>query len=180
MKRMELPDGRTFGAIPLSRLTWQDIELLYAAMRASGRGPSWTRRCASVLTRALDLARKRDLIDTNPAKDAVRPKTVRTKPFAPAERDVRELLDRVSEQDPELGDLALLLASTGMRVGEALALRWMDFDRAKEELHVAGSITDGGPGVGLLRRTTKRSDWRDVPLTPLGRWSTRTSATVSF
>ena len=50
MGSMELPDGRKFGAIPLSRLTWQDVEHLYGAMRASGRGPDWIRRCATVLT----------------------------------------------------------------------------------------------------------------------------------
>lgn len=162
---MTLADGRRFGALPLSRLTWQEIEQLYAAMRASGRGPSWIRRCATVLTRALDLARKRGLIDTNPAKDAVRPKTVRTKPFAPAERDVRQLLQAVAKGDAEMGDIATLLASTGMRVGEVLALQWADVDLSAGEIHVAASVTDGGPGVGVRRKPTKRSDWRDVPVT---------------
>ena len=92
MKDAELSDGRRFGAIRLSRLTWQDIEDLYAAMRRSGRGPDWVRRCGTVLTRALELARKRGLIDTNPSKDAVRPKSTRKKPFAPLEVDVRALL----------------------------------------------------------------------------------------
>ena len=70
-KRMcstELADGRTFGDIRLSRLTWSDIESLYAAMRAGGNGPAWVRRCATVLTRALELARKRGLIDANPVR----------------------------------------------------------------------------------------------------------------
>ena len=30
---------------------------------------------------------------------------------------------------------------------------------------MAWAITDGGPGVGVVRKPTKRSDWRDVPLT---------------
>ena len=30
---------------------------------------------------------------------------------------------------------------------------------------VAAAITDGGASVGLVRKATKRSDWRDVPLT---------------
>jgi hypothetical protein len=34
MTSTELQDGRLFGAILLRRLTWQDIELLYAAMRS--------------------------------------------------------------------------------------------------------------------------------------------------
>jgi hypothetical protein len=86
----ELADGRTFGDIRLSRLTWSDIESLYAAMRAGGNGPAWVRRCATVLTRALELARKRGLIDANPSKDAARPRTVRSKPFAPTAAEVRD------------------------------------------------------------------------------------------
>lgn len=122
MESMVLPDGRTFGDIRLSRLTWQDIEHLYAAMRASGRGPEWIRRCATVLTRALDLARKRGLIDANPSKDAVRPKSVRKKPFSPAEADVRELLAAVADRDPELADIITVMASSGIRHYVATAM----------------------------------------------------------
>jgi integrase len=165
MASAELSDGRLFGAIPLSRLTWQDIEHLYAAMRKSGRGPDWIRRCGTVLTRALELARKRGLIDSNPSKDAVRPKSVRRKPFAPTEADVRAVLEVVSSSDPEMADLAVVLASTGMRTGEALGLTWEDVSLATGEIHVAAAITDGGPGVGVIRKPTKRADWRDVPLT---------------
>ena len=108
-----LADGRTFGDIRLSRLTWSDIESLYAAMRAGGNGPAWVRRCATVLTRALELARKRGLIDANPSKDAARPRTVRSKPFAPTAAEVRELLAAAAKRDAEATDAAVLLASTG-------------------------------------------------------------------
>ena len=165
MGSTELPDGRKFGAIPLSRLTWQDIEHLYGAMRVSGRGPEWIRRCATVLTRALDLARKRGLIDANPSKDAVRPKSVRKKPFAPSEAEVRKVLTTVAAKDPQMANLATVLASTGMRTGEVLGLQWADVKLEAGEVHVAAAITDGGPGVGVVRKSTKRADWRDVPLT---------------
>jgi integrase len=165
MESMELPDGRRFGAISLSKLTWQDVEHLYGAMRASGRGSDWIRRCATVLTRALELARKRGLIDSNPSKDAVRPKSVRKKPFAPTEPEVRLVLRSVTANDPEMANLATVLASTGMRTGEILGLKWADVHLTALELHVAAAITDGGPGVGVIRKPTKRSDWRDVPLT---------------
>jgi integrase len=165
MSDMELADGRQFGAIRLSRLTWEDVEALYAAMRASGRGPDWIRRCGTVLTRTLDLARKRGLIDSNPSKDAVRPKSTRKKPFAPVGDEVRAVLDLVVDRDPELADMATLLASTGMRKGELLGLQWENVRMQDAEIHVASAIADGGRGIGLVRKTTKRSDWRDVPLT---------------
>jgi integrase len=165
MGRTQLGDGRPFGAIRLSRLTWEDIEALYAAMRRAGRGPDWTRRCGTVLTRSLELARKRGLIDSNPSKDAVRPKSTRKKPFAPLADEVRAVLEVARKRDPEIADLAVILASTGMRTGEVLGLQWSDVDLAGADVHVAAAITDGGPGVGVVRKATKRSDWRDVPLT---------------
>ncbi len=162
MKEMELADGRRFGSIRLSRLTWQDIEYLYAAMRSSGRGPDWIRRCATVLTRTLDLARKRGLVDSNPSKDAVRPKSTRKKPFAPIEKDVRSLIKSVTERDPEIADLATVLASTGMRTGEVLGLQWADVQLVSNEIHVAATITDGGPGVGVIRKATNPPHSREA------------------
>ena len=158
-KRMcstELADGRTFGDIRLSRLTWSDIESLYAAMRAGGNGPAWVRRCATVLTRALELARKRGLIDANPSKDAARPRTVRSKPFAPTAAEVRELLAAAAKRDAEATDAAVLLASTGARKGELLAIRWADVDLEGAEVHISAAISDGGRGVGVVRKPTKR------------------------
>ena len=165
MNDMELADGRRFGAIRLSRLTWEDVEYLYAAMRATGRGPDWIRRCATVLTRTLELARKRGLFDSNPSKDAARPKSTRKKPFAPVGDDVRAVLKLVADRDPEMADMATVLASTGMRKGELLGLQWADVRMSDAEVHVAAAIADGGLSVGLVRKATKRSDWRDVPLT---------------
>jgi integrase len=165
MAATSLPDGRTFGDIRLSRLTWQDIEQLYAAMRASGRSSAWIRRCATILNRTLELARKRGLLDANPAKDAARPRSNRSKPFAPSGEEVRKLLEVARRRDPELADLVTVLVSTGLRKGELLALQWGDVDLVLKEIHVAASVSDGGPGVGVVRRSTKTADWRDVPLT---------------
>src|SRR3546814_15822093 len=64
-----------------------------------------------------------------------------------------------------MADAVTVLVSTGMRRGELLALRWSDVDFKKDEVNVSAAITDGGRGVGILRKATKRADWRDVPLT---------------
>jgi integrase len=165
MSETVLSDGRRFGDIRLSRLNWQDVEFLYGAMRASGKSAAYIRRCATILARTLELARKRGLIDSNPTKDATRPRTSRSKPFAPTADQVREVLARVQAADPEVGLAGIVFASTGMRRGELLGLQWADVDLARAEVHVAHAISDGGPGVRIVRKPTKRSDWRDVPLT---------------
>jgi len=96
---VELPDVRRFGDIRLSRLNWQDIESLHATMRGAGKSAAYIRRCATVLARALDLARKRGLIDSNPAKDATRPRTTRSKPYAPTGGEVRAVLAKAASAD---------------------------------------------------------------------------------
>jgi integrase len=160
-----LLDGREFGRIPLSKVTWQDIEHLYLAMRTSGRGPAWIRRCATVLTQAFELARKRGLIYSNPSKDAARPRSTRSKPYAPRREEMKTLIQSIGNADEELGDATIVLASTGLRKGELLALQWAEVDLEGEQIHVSAAITDGGPKIGVIRKETKRADWRDVPLT---------------
>jgi integrase len=161
---LELVDGRRFGDIQLSSLCWQDVEQMFRVMRI-GRSVEWVRRSGTVLSRALDRARKHGLIEHNPAKDAARPKAVRRKPVSPQPCDVRALIEKVAVIDEEMSDAVILLAGTGMRLGELLGLRWEDVHFAKGTVHVAHAVTDGGPGVGDIRKPTKRSDWRDVPLT---------------
>jgi integrase len=117
------------------------------------------------LAQALEFGRKRGLIDTNPSKDANRPRSRRSKPFAPRAAEVRELLTVEAANDPEIGVAGLVLAATGMRRGELLALRWTDVDLERAEVSVEAALVDGGPGVGVVRKPTKRSDWREVPLT---------------
>lgn len=75
------------------------------------------------------------------------------------------MLGRADRVDPEVADAVRLLAGTGMRRGELLALRWSDVDFANAEITVEAALVDGGPGVGIVRMATKTSDWCDVPLT---------------
>ena len=120
MARTELADGRRFGSIQLSKLGWREIEALYAAMRKGGPGNAWVRRCATVLSQALEFGRKRGLIDSNPSKDAQRPKTKRSKPFSPTVEQIRDVIELIDGEDPELADIIRVLVSTGMRRGELL------------------------------------------------------------
>lgn len=160
-----LADGRRFGAISLDRLGWEEIEDLYRSMAVAGLGTAWIRRCATILSNALERARKHGVIDHNPSRDAARPRLVRTKPTSPTEAEVRAVLRTIVESDPELGDGVYVMAGTGVRMGELLGLQWAEVDLEVAEMHVGWSVSDGGPGVGVFRKETKQSDWRDVPLT---------------
>lgn len=165
MSKTVLADGRRFGDVSLAQLSWQDIEALFRAMKLAGSGVAWIRRSATVLSRALDRARKHGLIETNPAKDAARPKMIRSKPHSPLKADLVDLFAELADVDAEIADAAVILAGTGMRMGELLGLQWSNVHLGQRQVNVSWAITDGGPGVGVLRKETKRSDWRDVPLT---------------
>jgi integrase len=89
----------------------------------------------SMLRVIFDLAEQNDVIGKSP----VRPKLHKLekvkveKPVLNASQ-IRELLSNLVNEQERL--FALLLAVTGMRVGEGLALRWMDFSPALCELSI--------------------------------------------
>ena len=66
--------------------------------------------------------------------------------------------------DPELADAVAVLASTGMRKAELLGLQWADVDLVKVRF-TSPPLSPMQVPAGILRKATKRSDWRDVPLT---------------
>ena len=57
------------------------------------------------------------------------------------------------------------MATIGCRRSELLAITVADLDLDNGFVTIRSSIADGGPGRGTYRKTTKRDDWRDVPLT---------------
>ena len=67
-------------------------------------------------------------------------------------------------------------------VPERSRSRWADVNLSACEVHIAAAITDGGPGVGIVRKATKGSHWRDFPLTAAASrlCKVRLIATVGF
>ncbi|MCU1591667.1 MAG: integrase family protein [Frankiales bacterium] len=99
-----------------------------AAPPAKGRplGPSTVRRVHATLRSALASAKRRRLINYNPAVDIDLPKVSRPKvrPWEAAE--LGAFLD--SLRGHRLAPLFETIAATGLRRGEALGLRWDDVD----------------------------------------------------
>jgi integrase len=113
----------------------------------------------------LDHAKRVGWISSNPAKDARRPRVPTHRPQVPDDLAVRNVLAGVKEQDFMLYAYALGLASIGCRRGELLAAQLQDLDLGRRVLTIRAALADGGPGTGVYYKSTKRSDWRDVPLT---------------
>lgn len=160
-----------FGAIRLDRLKPSDIDALVLSMRAKTKGDparralsdSTIRQVYTVLRTGLDGAVRDGLLARNPAAQVKRPGVERqeAKHLNPA--DVAAVL-RASESSRHHSALALI-AATGIRKGEALALRWDRVDLDAGVLKVAATLGRVGKRLVITEPKTDRSR-RTVPLSP--------------
>ncbi|MCU1393152.1 MAG: integrase family protein [Ilumatobacteraceae bacterium] len=159
-----LPGGGEFGDVMLSKVTWRMIEQVYA--KWSGHlGPTTQSRYASTLSKVLDHAKRSGWLAVNPAREARSPKVPSHKPDVPKTAEVRDALARVRKADFETYAYVMGLATLGCRRSELLAIRVEDVDLDEMVVTIKATLADGGRGVGIYAKATKRDDWRDVPMT---------------
>ncbi len=121
-REVRLRLGPELGNIPLHRLTTRDLsEMEY---RLSKGGARVLQTCRRVLSIVLNHALKLGLIGRNPlvGLDAVGYR--RKQPMMPDVESVSGPLAHLRENEPEFHALCHVLAYTGMRMSEVLALRW--------------------------------------------------------
>jgi integrase len=166
-----------FGAIRLDRLRASDIDGRVLSMRAQtkpGKGDdakpvralsdSTIRTTYTVLRAGLDGAVRDGLLATNPAAQVKRPgHEQRPEVVHLAPGDVTALL-RAAQPSRHYAAL-VLIALTGLRRGEALALRWDKVDLDAGMLKVAATIGRVGGQLVITEPKTGRSR-RPVPLHP--------------
>lgn len=149
------------GAVRLSDLTPLTIERFYADLiraggkRDQGLSPKSVRNTHVALRKALADAERLELIDRNPAARAKAPTGVRTEASTWTGEEVNRFLAVVAD-DP-LYALWVVLATTGVRRGEALGLRWSDVDLKNHTLSVAQTITTVGHRVVVSPPKSDRS-----------------------
>lgn len=134
--------SRFLGALPLAKLTTQDIDHAYAAMLKRGgkvRGKTTTRPLTSrtvlnvhrCLHTALEQARRYRLIPENPARDARAPSPRKSRVRALTSDEMQRLLDAAG--DPETYCILGTILACGLRRSELIGLAFdcIDFDAAK-------------------------------------------------
>jgi integrase len=102
------------------------------------------------------------LVAANPvpgAKD--RPKAVRKEKYIPTEDEVSRFFAEV-RGDP-LEPLYVLIAATGLRLGEALALHWKHFDRFRRTVHVKKNLAEHSGRDPYLKDTKTKESERPLP-----------------
>ena len=155
----------TIRNIPLIRLAPNDVRKLRSRLLADGLATRTVGYSLTVLRMALGQAVADGLVPRNVASTKIvePPKVVRAEMAFLSALEVRRLV--AAAEKAETGPLWTLLVGTGMRLGEALALRWSDLDLEAAELHVRRSLrpidrrmrTEGEPRLQAVEPKTDQS-----------------------
>jgi integrase len=89
---------------------------------------STVRQIHAVISGALSAAVRWEWLSANPANVAQRPKQTPPQPDPPSPAEAARLIDAAFALNDDWGTLVWLVMTTGIRRGEACALRWSDID----------------------------------------------------
>lgn len=158
------------GSLPLDKVRPLDLDTFYARLRSSGSrdgGPlsaRTVRLCHTVVSQTLDQARRWGLVARNVAADATVPKTRRGDIDPPSVDTLRQLLDAAVAYDVQFALYLRVLAATGCRRSEVLALRWTDVEFVSGELKIRRSLAIVGGKV--IEKDTKSHQARRIAIDP--------------
>lgn len=143
------------GRLELVKLTAQQIQLLYAEKLHAGLSTTTVHHLHTVLHRALEGALRLGLVQRNVTDLVDPPRLCHHEMTTLSEAQARALLAAASGH--RLEALFVLALTTGMRLGELLALRWRDVDLEAHTLHVRASLQRTAEGFVFAEPKTALS-----------------------
>ena len=137
------------GGIPLNKLTTNDIQQFINWMRQDGRSEyresrgeglsaNTIRHCCSLCRRALEKAVTEKLIVRNPAEECKLPPARRMEMRLLSREELQKLLIQAKAEG--YYEVFLLELTTGLRVGELMALQWDDLNFNTGELRIERQV----------------------------------------
>jgi integrase len=134
-----------FGRLQLVEIEPRDVKRYLAEVAATGRSQNTIRLALAPVRALFATAVEEGVLRFNPATGVRLPRPINPKPEeeqtkALTEAELRRLLAEVA---PEWRLLVRFIALTGLRIGEALALRWSDLDLGHRRLRVARRVYGG-------------------------------------
>lgn len=179
-KNVRLHIAPHIGDVPLAQLTPVRLDALYRKLEAGGRadhreGEGLSARTVryvhTIISAALRNAVDAGLLAANPAAKAHPPtaKQARSPEMHPWDAAQLAAFLTWSRGHSELHAAWHVLAYTGMRRGELLALRWRDVDLDAATITVrrsAGLIRNAGDGAEVVEGPTKTDKPRVIDLDP--------------
>jgi integrase len=177
-KNIRLHIAPALGTVPLNRLTTEKIDQLYRQLERGGRAdhrqgdglsPRTVRYVHTILSAALGAAVKTRRLVRNPAADASPPTAKQAKAPEMHPWTASQLAAFLGWARGHAENFTLwhVLAFTGMRRGEALALRWRDIDLDAATVRVrrsAGMVRVAGESAAVVEGDTKSGKPRLVDL----------------
>lgn len=149
------------GTVPMAKVTPAHMQRLQSAMLANGLGIPTIKLTRAVLSAALTQAVKWNLLARNPVGLVDAPRGESKEPEVLSPEQAGLLID--APGDHPFAPLYTLLASTGLRISEALGLTFDNVDFNAQALHVRQQLSSvqGQPtGLADLKSKTSR---RTIP-----------------
>ena len=165
--------GYAIAQMPISEITSIDIQKYVNELAHSGYGLSTIKKQMRIVTAPLKQASALHLIPANPAVGICLPvrsnvcKAVESaEPYSPEEQAALKTVLSTNKRHG-YATIALML-ETGLRVGEALALRWRDINIVRKRLYVRATVVRLANKKRSFVQETAKSEAsnRTVPLTP--------------
>lgn len=151
------------GHVRLDRVNVADVNRLMLDMAKAGKADSTRRNCYTTLRKSLDDAVVNGLLATNPAHKVKQPRTKRREARFLTTDEVARLL--VCAEGVRYASVVRFILGTGLRRGEALALRWDDVDLDRGLARIKGSLVRQH-GRLIVSDTKTKSSRRTVALSP--------------
>lgn len=150
------------GSLRLSQVERRHLAALYATLTRAGLSAGRVLKLHRVMHKALGDAVRAGLIGRNPAADLDPPRPQAVPPTLWTLEQIRAFLAGCAADDRPDSRLLSFLLLSGLRLGEALALRWRDLDLGRGVVqversvtHVAGRPVEGPPKTRAgVRRLT--------------------------
>ena len=137
------------GSVPLNKLTMNDLQQFFNWMRKDGRtlhresrggglSDNMVRNCHSLCRRALEKAVAERLIVKNPIEECKAPPIRRKEMHLLSREELQKLL--IQARAEGYYEVFLLELTTGLRVGELMALQWNDLNFNTGELRIERQV----------------------------------------
>jgi integrase len=151
-----------FGTRPLTGITSGDVRKWITKLSETNVGATTIRQSYRLMRQIMETAFIEERISRNPCVGIKLPKIV----TADKRGLTREELTALAGECGTYGPIILFLGTTGLRIGEALALRVADFDKTASTVSVKRSWTKDVTGRRVMGASTKTGASRVIPVSP--------------
>ncbi len=152
----------SIGRRRIASLNSFDVERCFRDLKESGLSQERVRRIRAILHRACRLARKwsgntlpNPITDTELPTWSVAEGSDEVR--SPSVSEVQDVLETARRLDERLAAFLRLVTTTGVRRGEACALRWSDVDAAHRRIRIDEAVVIGRDGVHVKGPKTRAS-----------------------